>query len=80
MQCVFATPFLNDFFLNEYKSCTPLKGGRLSKEYYNLVLMVKKAMSGEGSTSGYGDTSTVTPSRLKEEVSRVASQFSGYGQ
>lgn len=82
MQCVFATPYLNEFFLTEYNKCQPLKGGRLSKEYCTLVQSVQRTMAGGASSSSYsyGDTSTITPSRLKDEVSRVATQFSGYGQ
>jgi ubiquitin C-terminal hydrolase len=41
----------------------------MSESYYDLLRKARKSSSG-----------VVTPSELKSQVSRVARQFSGYGQ
>ena len=66
MQCIFATPILNDYFLKEYR-----KNGqqKLSYAYSELIKQVKG-----------GQESTITPSDLKYAISKIAPQFSGYGQ
>jgi len=44
LQCVFATPFLNDFFLNDYESQKTYKAQRLSKAYSDLIKKVRQIM------------------------------------
>jgi ubiquitin carboxyl-terminal hydrolase 2/21 len=66
LQCVFATPNLTEYFLNEYKSSMKQ---RLASSYYDLIKKVRS-----------GAESCITPSELKIAVSRVAPQFGGYGQ
>jgi len=68
LQCVFATPFLNEYFLNVYPSERQVRSTRLAQSYYELIKKVK-ASGG----------SPVTPSDLKNSVSRTVSQFTGYG-
>jgi ubiquitin C-terminal hydrolase len=75
LQCVFATPFLNDFFLNDYESQKTYKAQRLSRAYAELIKRVRQIMQG---SSSYDNT--ISPSDLKMAVSGVAPQFSGYGQ
>lgn len=68
LQCVFATPFLNDFFINDYERQKTYKTQRLSKSYHELIKKVQKAMNAGGSSYD----NTITPSELKMAVSHVA--------
>ena len=68
MQCIFATPYLNDFMLSEYKKMKISRSQKLAPAYYDLIKQVKS-----------GSASIVEPSDLKYAVSRVSAQFSGYG-
>ena len=76
LQCVFATPFLNEFFINDYDRQKTYKTQKLSKSYHELIKKVKNAMN----TTSSSYDNTITPSELKMAVSHVAPQFSGYGQ
>ncbi|CDW83589.1 ubiquitin carboxyl-terminal hydrolase 2-like [Stylonychia lemnae] len=69
LQCVFATPYLNDFFLTEYSKSSQYRSARLADAYNSLIKQVKQ-----------GYESTISPTDLKYAVSKVAPQFSGYGQ
>jgi hypothetical protein len=71
---VFQTPGLNDFFISSYPSQKFYKPQRLSKDYYELIKKVKAFQ-----TKGSSYDNTITPSDLKNSVSKVAPQFSGYG-
>lgn len=70
LQCVFATPWLNEYFLNDFKSEKKLRSTPLSESYYELINRVKSA----------NGSSVVTPSDLKNSVSRTVSEFRGYEQ
>lgn len=69
LQCILASPYLTDFFLNDYKKSPSIRSQRLSLSFYELLLECKN-----------GSSSTVTPSDLKHAVAKVAPQFTGYGQ
>ena len=64
-----ASPYLNDYFLNTYPSERHHRSTRLAKTYYELL---KQCRNSGGRT--------VTPSAIKNAVSRTVPQFSGYGQ
>jgi hypothetical protein len=66
---VFATPYLSDFFLGEFKQNGSFRKAPLAGAYCDLIQKVK---------TGY--ESTITPTELKNAVSKRAPQFSGYGQ
>ena len=64
-----ATPYLNDYFLNQFPKERHHRNTNLAQTYYELL----KACKNSGG-------SAVTPSSLKSAVSRTVSQFTGYGQ
>lgn len=41
LQCIFATPFLNDIILSDFKNMRSSKPQRLAEAYYNLIKQVK---------------------------------------
>ena len=69
LYCVFATPFLNEYFLNDFPSEKKQRQTPLSQSYYELLRKVKEA----------NGSSVVTPSELKNAVSKTVSEFRGYG-
>ena len=69
LQPLLASPFLNDYFLNTFSKSKHHRQTRLAQTYYELL----KSCSSSGGQS-------VTPSAIKNAVSRTVSQFSGYGQ
>jgi len=70
LQCVFATPQLSDYFLSHFPSDKKQRKTPLSQSYYELLQSVKEA----------NGVNQVTPSDLKQAVSRTVSEFRGYGQ
>jgi ubiquitin carboxyl-terminal hydrolase 2/21 len=70
LQCVFATPQLSDYFLSHFPSEKKQRKTPLSQSYYELLQSVKEA----------NGVTQVTPSDLKQAVSRTVSEFRGYGQ
>jgi ubiquitin carboxyl-terminal hydrolase 2/21 len=68
LQCIFATAPLTKYFLTEFNSETKLRSRPLSSAYKDLL------------ESGRSSSSCVTPTDLKNQVSKVARQFTGYGQ
>jgi ubiquitin C-terminal hydrolase len=69
LQCVFATPPLTDYFLNQFPSERQIRTTPLAQSYHNLLVEVKNSKG----------SSTVTPYDLKASVSRTVSEFRGYG-
>jgi ubiquitin C-terminal hydrolase len=69
LQPIFAAPYLNEYFLNEFPSEKKLRSTPLSQSYYETLRKVKAA----------NGSSYVTPSDLKNAVSRTVSEFRGYG-
>ena len=69
LQPLLASPYLNDYFLNHFSSERHHRSTRLAETYFELLKMCRNS-------SG----SAVTPSAIKNAVSRTVSQFSGYGQ
>lgn len=69
LQCIFATAPLTKWFLTEFNSTKAVRRRSLSESY--LALLKSARMSNGGS---------IAPRDLKNQVSRVAKQFSGYGQ
>jgi ubiquitin C-terminal hydrolase len=37
LQCIFASPYLNDFFLNEYKKGMGMGKAKLADTYHSLI-------------------------------------------
>jgi len=70
LQCLLATPYLNSWFLNDYKKTEKLRNHKLSSAYYEFL---KEAKTGNGSST------IVTPSDLKHAIGKRAPQFMGYG-
>ena len=71
IQCIFATAPLTQYFMSKNgfaKECGS-RSCRLSTSYCELLYKARKNKGG-----------AITPSDLKSSVSRVARQFSGYGQ
>lgn len=64
-----ASPYLNDYFLTHFPTERHHRSTRLAQTYYELL----KACRNSGG-------SPVTPSAIKNAVSRTVSQFEGYGQ
>lgn len=69
LQCIFATAPLTKYFLTDYSSEKQLRARRLADSYYSLLRSARMSKGG-----------TIAPSELKQQISRVARQFSGYGQ
>jgi ubiquitin C-terminal hydrolase len=42
LQCIFATPYLNDYFLREYKKGTGCGKAKLADTYHSLIKQVKQ--------------------------------------
>lgn len=61
MQCIIATPYLNDYFINEYKHESQHRKQRLSEAYYELIQKAKKKLE-----------ATIAPIELKNAVSKIA--------
>ena len=68
LQPLLASPFLNDYFLNTFSKEKHHRSTRLAQTYFELL----KSCRSSGGQS-------VTPSAIKNAVSRTVSQFSGYG-
>mmetsp|Transcript_16574 Transcript_16574/g.28206 ORF Transcript_16574/g.28206 Transcript_16574/m.28206 type:complete len:176 (+) Transcript_16574:957-1484(+) len=68
LQCIFATAPLTKYLLEDFKSTRKVRKQPLTLSYQDLLL---QARSGKGQ---------ITPQDLKSQISRVAKQFSGYGQ
>ena len=68
LQPIMASPFLNDYFLNVFLKERHSRSTRLAQTYYELL----RSCRSSGGTP-------VTPSAIKNAVSRTVSQFSGYG-
>lgn len=68
LQPILATPFLNDYMLNTFPTEKKLRETPLAESYFRLLKLCRAA------------TGAVTPSDIKDKVSRTVSQFSGYGQ
>lgn len=71
LQCIFATAPLTQYFMskNGFVKESSIRTCRLSTSYCELLYKARKNKS-----------DVITPSDLKQQVSRVARQFSGYGQ
>lgn len=69
LQCIFATAPLTQYFLTKYSAEKPLRTRRLADSYYSLLKSARMSRGG-----------SIAPSELKQQISRVARQFSGYGQ
>ena len=69
LQCIFATAPLTKYFLTDYSSEPQLRARRLADSYYSLLKSARMSRGG-----------SIAPSELKQQISRVARQFSGYGQ
>lgn len=69
LQPLLASPFLNEYFLNQFSKESHSRSTRLAQTYYDLLKSCKDSGG-----------SPVTPSALKNALSRTTSQFSGYGQ
>ena len=66
LQCVFATPYMNEFFKKtgqEFKTKQ-----RLSREYSDLIKRVRNFQAKGGSSYD----NTISPSELKNQVSKIA--------
>ena len=68
LQPLLASPFLNDYFLTTFSKEKHHRSTRLAQTYFELL----KSCRSSGGQS-------VTPSAIKNAVSRTVSQFSGYG-
>ena len=71
LQPILATPYLNDYFANQFAKEKQLRSTRVAEAYYDLL---KQCRNSGGSV--------VTPTSIKNAVSRTgggASSFSGYG-
>lgn len=71
IQCIFATAPLTQYFMSKtgFVKESGIRTCRLSTSYCELLYKARKNKS-----------DVITPSDLKQQVSRVARQFSGYGQ
>lgn len=71
IQCIFATAPLTQYFMskNGFAKESSIRNCRLSTSYCELLYKARKSQGG-----------VITPSDLKSQVSRIARQFSGYGQ
>lgn len=69
LQPVLATPYLNDYMLNQFSTERKLRQTPLADSFYKLLKSVRSA-----------NGAAVTPSEIKMQVSRTVSQFSGYAQ
>jgi hypothetical protein len=61
LQCIFATPFLNNYFIKDFKKSSSSRNQRLSQAYYDLIVKVKQ-----------GGELVITPTDLKYAVSKNA--------
>jgi len=59
LQCIFATAPLTEFFLKEYSSREAQRSSKLTQSYVDLLIKSRKG-------------GVVTPSDLKDHVSRIA--------
>lgn len=69
LQCIFATAPLTKYFLTDYPSEKAVRTRRLADSYHSLLKSARMSRGG-----------SIAPSELKSQISRVARQFSGYGQ
>lgn len=69
LQPLLASPYLNDYFLNKFPTERHARSTRLAETYAELLKSCRDARG-----------TPVTPSAIKNAVSRTVSQFSGYGQ
>ena len=69
LQCIFATAPLTKYFMTDYSSEKPIRTRRLADSYHTLLKNARLSRGG-----------SIAPSELKQQISRVARQFSGYGQ
>lgn len=69
LQCIFATAPLTKYFMTDYASEKPIRTRRLADSYQCLLKNARMSRGG-----------SIAPSELKQQISRVARQFSGYGQ
>ena len=60
LQCILATPYLNSWFLDDYKKATQIRSQRLSEAYYDLIKEAKSS------------TSNISPTDLKYAVAKSA--------
>ena len=67
LQPILATPYLNDYMINTYPTERKLRTTALADSFHRLLMNVRQS------------SGPVTPSELKDRVSRTVSQFSGYG-
>ena len=68
LQCIFATPYLNDYFLGEFSKNGAYRKSPLASAYCELIQKVKSSYE-----------TCITPTELKNAVSKRAPQFSGFG-
>ena len=69
LQCIFATAPLTKFFNEEYPSHKKLRNTKIADSYASLLEDARRAKG-----------SAIVPRSLKNDISRVAPQFTGYGQ
>lgn len=69
LQCIFATAPLTKYFLDDFRSERAVRNRPLADSYYGLLKSARASRGG-----------SIAPSELKQQISRVARQFSGYGQ
>lgn len=69
LQCLFATVPLTRYFVSDYSGDKPIRARRIADSYQSLLKNTRMSRGG-----------SIAPSDLKAQISRVARQFSGYGQ
>lgn len=65
-----ASPYLHEYFRGQFSNEKHNRKTKLADAYRALIEKVRST----------GNRGTVTPSDLKREISRTASQFNGYAQ
>ena len=69
LQCVFATAPLTQWFLENFPKTSALRKQRIAESYASLLDEARRAKG-----------SAIVPRALKDQISKVAPQFLGYGQ
>ena len=68
LQCLLATPFLNEYMITTFSDERHLRSTPLAQSFADLLSKVRGA-----------NGVAVEPSMLKRQLERTVSQFTGYG-
>lgn len=69
LQCVFATAPLTQWFIENFPKTSAIRKQRIAESYASLLDEARRA-----------NGSAIVPRALKDQISKVAPQFLGYGQ